>query len=157
VVLVHQLAVEIPVVITQSDGYGGGGDSTGCDSTIVHTTITAFVFVGFTQSVQAAIVSTEQVVTAAAAEQNRAKVAATFERADVQAELQKMGVSTDEARARVAAMSDAEAASIANKIDSLPAGGDGIVGAIVFIFVLLLVTDILGLTKVFPFTRSMHR
>jgi hypothetical protein len=115
------------------------------------------VFVGFTQSVQAAIVSTEQVVTAAAAEQNRAKVAAAFERADVQAELQKMGVSTDEARARVAAMSDAEAASVANKIDSLPAGGDGIVGAIVFIFVLLLVTDILGLTKVFPFTRSMHR
>ena len=123
----------------------------------VHTTITEFVFVGFTQSVQAAIVSTEQVVTAAAAEQNRAKVAAAFERADVQAELQKMGVSTDEARARVAAMSDAEAASVANKIDSLPAGGDGIVGAIVFIFVLLLVTDILGLTKVFPFTRSMHR
>lgn len=124
---------------------------------LVHTTITALVFVGFTQSVQAAIVSTEQVVTAAAAEQNRAKVAATFERADVQAELKKMGVSTDEARARVAAMSDAEAASVANKIDSLPAGGDGIVGAIVFIFVLLLVTDILGLTKVFPFTRSMHR
>jgi len=123
----------------------------------VHTKITAFVFVGFTQSVQAAIVSTEQVVTAAAAEQNRAKVAAAFERADVQAELQKMGVSTDEARARVAAMSDAEAASVANKIDSLPAGGDGIVGAIVFLFVLLLVTDILGLTKVFPFTRSMHR
>lgn len=122
----------------------------------VHTMITALVFVGFTQSVQAAIVSTEQVVTAAAAEQNRAKVAATFERADVQAELQKMGVSTDEARARVAAMSDAEAASVANKIDSLPAGGDGIIGAIVFIFVLLLVTDILGLTKVFPFTKSMR-
>jgi len=122
----------------------------------VHTMITALVFVGFTQSVQAAIVSTEQVVTAANAEQARAKVAATFERADVQAELQKMGVSTDEARARVAAMSDAEAASVANKIDSLPAGGDGIIGAIVFIFVLLLVTDILGLTKVFPFTKSMR-
>jgi hypothetical protein len=123
----------------------------------VHTMITALVFVGFTQSVQAAMVSTEQVVTAAAAEQNRAKVAATFERADVQAELQKMGISTDEARARVAAMSDAEAASVANKIDSLPAGGDGIVGTIVFLFVLLLVTDILGLTKVFPFTKSVRR
>jgi hypothetical protein len=123
----------------------------------VHTMITALVFVGFTQSVQAAMVSTEQVVTAAAAEQNRAKVAATFERADVQAELQKMGISADEARARVAAMSDAEAASVANKIDSLPAGGDGIVGTIVFLFVLLLVTDILGLTKVFPFTKSVRR
>lgn len=123
----------------------------------VHTMITALVFVGFTQSVQAAIVSTEQVVTAATAEQNRAKVAATFERADVQAGLQKMGINADEARARVAAMSDAEAASVANKIDSLPAGGDAIVGTLVFIFVLLLVTDILGLTKVFPFTKSVRR
>jgi hypothetical protein len=122
----------------------------------VHTLITAFVSVGFTQSVQAAIISTEQVVTAAAAEQNRAKVAATFARADVQAELQKMGVNTEEAQARVAAMTDAETASIANKIDSLPAGGD-IVGTLVFIFVLLLVTDILGLTKVFPFTKSIRR
>jgi hypothetical protein len=31
-----------------------------------------------------------------------------------------------------------------------------VVGAIVFIFVVLLVTDILGLTKVFPFTRSVR-
>jgi Flp pilus assembly CpaE family ATPase len=122
----------------------------------VHTLITAFVSVGFTQSVQAAIISTEQVVTAAAAEQNRAKITASFARADVQAELQKMGVNTEEAQARVAAMTDAETASIANKIDSLPAGGD-IVGTLVFIFVLLLVTDILGLTKVFPFTKSIRR
>src|SRR6476619_6996454 len=113
---------------------------------LVHTMISTFVFATFTQSAQASMVSTEQVVTAAAAEQNRAKVAATFERADVQAELQKMGIGTDDARARVAAISDAEAASLAHKIDSLPAGGDGIVGAIVFLLVLLLVTDILGLT-----------
>ena len=123
----------------------------------VHTLITAFMFVGITQSVQAAIISTEQVVTAAAAQQNREKIAATFERADVQAELQKMGINTEEAQARVAALTDAETASIAHQVDSLPAGGEGIVGAIVFIFVLLLVTDILGLTKVFPFTKSMRR
>ena len=123
----------------------------------VHTLITAFMFVGITQSVQAAIISTEQVVTAAAAQQNRAKIAATFERADVQVELQKMGINTEEAQARVAALTDAETASIAHQVDSLPAGGEGIVGAIVFIFVLLLVTDILGLTKVFPFTKSLRR
>jgi hypothetical protein len=122
----------------------------------VHTLITAFVTVGFTQSVNAAIISTEQVVSAAAAEQNRAKIAASFERADVQAELQKMGINTEDARARVAALTDAETATIAGKIDSLPAGGD-ILGTLVFIFVLLLVTDILGLTKVFPFTKSVRR
>jgi hypothetical protein len=122
----------------------------------VHAMITSFVFVGFAQSAQATIISTEQVVSVAAAEQNRAKIAATFERADVQAELQKMGINTEEARARVAALTDAETASIAHKIDTLPAGGDGILGTIVFIFVLLLVTDILGLTKVFPFTKSVR-
>ena len=122
----------------------------------VHTLITSLVFVGFTQTVQAAIISTEQVVTVAAAQQNRAKINATFERADVQAELQKMGITTEEAQARVAALTDAETASIAHRVDSIPAGGDGIVGALIFIFVLLLVTDILGLTKVFPFTKSIR-
>ena len=122
----------------------------------VHTLITALVFVGFTQSVQAALISTEQVVSVAAAQQNRAKIAATFARPEVQAELQKMGISTEEAQARVAALTDAETVSVAHQIDSLPAGGDGVVGALIFIFVLLLVTDILGLTKVFPFTRSVR-
>ncbi|MES2759981.1 MAG: PA2779 family protein [Pseudomonadota bacterium] len=123
---------------------------------IAHTLITALVFVGFTQSVQAALISTEQVAAVAAAEQNRAKVAATFARTDVQAELMKMGITAEQAQARVAAMTDTEAASIASQVDSLPAGGD-VLGALVFIFVLLLVTDILGLTKVFPFTRSARR
>ena len=31
-----------------------------------------------------------------------------------------------------------------------------VLGVIVFIFVLLLITDILGLTKIFPFTRSVR-
>lgn len=122
----------------------------------VHTMITALVFVGFTQTVQAAMISTEQVVSVAAAQQNRAKINATFERADVQVELQKMGITADEAKARVAALTDAETASIAHRVDAIPAGGDGIIGALIFIFVLLLVTDILGLTKVFPFTKSLR-
>jgi ribonucleotide monophosphatase NagD (HAD superfamily) len=121
-----------------------------------HTLMAAVLSTGLVQTAQAGIVTTEQVVSAASAQQNRAKVVAAFERADVQAELQKMGINTDDAQARVAAMTDAEAASVANQIDSLPAGGDGVLGTIVFIFLVLLVTDILGLTKVFPFTRSLR-
>lgn len=122
----------------------------------VHALISSVMFAGLSQTANAALITTEQVVSAAAAAQNRAKVVATFERADLQAELQKMGINTDDARARVAAMTDTEAASIATQIDALPAGGDGIIGTLVFIFVLLLITDILGLTKVFPFTRSLR-
>ena len=123
---------------------------------IAHTLITSIVFLGFAQSAQASMIGTEQVANAVQAQQNRAKVQAAFSRADVQAELQKMGINVGDASARVAAMTDAEAASVANQIDTLPAGGDGILGTLVFIFVLLLITDILGLTKVFPFTRSMR-
>jgi hypothetical protein len=123
---------------------------------VVHALISSVMFAGLSQTANAAIITTEQVVSVAAAAQNRATVVAAFERAELQAELQKMGINTDDARARVAAMTDTEAASVAKQIDALPAGGDGIIGTLVFIFVLLLVTDILGLTKVFPFTRSVR-
>ncbi|MDB5756532.1 MAG: hypothetical protein JWP34_1041 [Massilia sp.] len=122
----------------------------------VHVMITAFVFVGITQSAQAALISTEQVVAAGAAQQARAKLAAALQRPEVMAELQRYGISPIEAQARTAALSDSEVSSVAHQIDSLPAGGDGIIGALIFIFVLLLVTDVLGLTKVFPFTRSVR-
>lgn len=121
----------------------------------VHFLLSAFVVVGFEQNAQAAMVSTAQVAAADAAAQVRARLAAALERADVQAALERNGISTESAQARVAALSDDEAAALAQQVDSLPAGGDGVVGALVLIFVILLVTDILGLTKVFPFTR--HR
>jgi len=55
-------------------------------------------------------------------------------------------------------MSDEEVSKISSQIDTLPAGGDfgGIVGAVVFVFIVLLITDILGFTKVFGFTRSVR-
>ena len=115
----------------------------------------AFTFVGFTQTVQAAMIGTEQIHAAGNASQDRARVAAALERPDVVRQLETMGVSPADAKARVAALSDEEVATLAGKVDSLPAGGD-VLGVLLFVFVLLLVTDILGLTKVFPFTRS-HR
>lgn len=120
----------------------------------IYFLLTSFTFVGFTQSVQAAMIGTDQVVAANLGEQNRAKIAAALNRPDVMAQLEQQGVDALQAQARVAALTDAEAASVAGQIDSLPAGGDSVLGVLVFIFVLLLITDILGLTKVFPFTRS---
>jgi hypothetical protein len=99
-----------------------------------------------------ALISAEQAVAPAGA---RAALERTLNRADVVTALQARGVNVDAARARVAALSDDEAALVAAQIDQAPAGGDGL-GVVVFIFVLLLITDILGLTKVFPFTRSVR-
>ena len=78
-----------------------------------------------------------------------------LDRADVQSRLEARGVKAADVKARVAAMTDDEVAQLAAKIDQLPAGGEGIIGALLIIFIVLLITDILGFTKVFPFTKPI--
>lgn len=100
---------------------------------------------------QAALLPTDSAVAGA----ERARLAAMLERADVAQQLQAYGVDPADVKARVAALSDAEAAQVAAQIDALPAGGS-IVGALVLVFLVLLITDILGFTKIFPFTRPVR-
>lgn len=121
-------------------------------------------YAGMMHSAQAALIGTEQVAAAqgvasadADAASQRAHVLSYLDRPEVVAGLTERGVSADQARARVAALTDADVTQLAHTLDTAPAGADGgILGTIVFIFVLLLVTDILGLTKVFPFTRAVR-
>jgi hypothetical protein len=113
--------------------------------------IVSIAGIGMPLPAQAGIVSTD----AALASAERDRIAAVLERADVRAQLEAYGVRAADVNARVAALTDEEAAQLAGKLDSLPAGGDGIIGALLLIFVVLLITDILGLTKVFPFTRPI--
>ena len=117
---------------------------------------------GLMHDAQATMIGTEAVARAAAPEQAsrsvedaRVQVQAALQRADVAQALVDRGVSLDQASARVAAMTDDEALLMAQQIDAAPAGGD-ILGTLVFLFVLLLITDILGLTKIFPFTRTVR-
>lgn len=105
---------------------------------------------------RAALIGTEQVARAEAVEQGtsaHARLDALLARADVRAQLERLGVGTDDARERVAALTDEEAAVLAQQIENAPAGG--IIGAILLVFFVLLVTDILGFTKVYPFTRPI--
>ena len=78
-----------------------------------------------------------------------------LDRAEVKAQLQAYGVSAAEVKARVGALTDEEAAELAARMDTLPAGGVNIISAILIVFLVLLLTDILGFTKVFPFTRTV--
>ncbi len=103
----------------------------------------------------ASMISTEDAIVSAHGAQDRAKVDQFFQREDVQKTLQEKGISYESAKARIDAMSDAEVATLANRVDEAPAGGD-VLGVAFAVFVILLITDILGLTKVFPFTRSVR-
>lgn len=117
--------------------------------------IPCITLAGVPLTAQASIISTEQAMVTPAGDASRERVAAFLARDDVRTELQAQGVSADDAIARVQAMSDAEVAQLADRVDQAPAGA-GVVGVLFSIFLILLVTDILGLTKVFPFTRAVR-
>ncbi len=101
--------------------------------------------------VHAGMLSTEVAV----ANADRAHVFSVLDRQEVRAGLEARGVGSADVKARVAAMTDDEVAQLADRIDNLPAGGD-VLGVLLTIFIVLLIPDILGFTKIFPFTRSIR-
>jgi hypothetical protein len=115
--------------------------------------ILAFTCFGVQAPVHAGMVGTGAVLAQEQAASERAQVLAALERVDVQQGLVEMGVDPQAARDRVLALSDAELKQMAGQLDQLPAGGDAL-GVVVFIFVLLLITDILGYTDIFPFVKK---
>jgi hypothetical protein len=116
--------------------------------------IASTTLMGLPLTAQASIVSTDESMSVASADANRDKVTAFLAREDIRSALQAQGVSGDAATDRVKAMSDAEVSQLASRVDQAPAGG--ILGLIFTVFIVLLITDIFGLTKVFPFTRSVR-
>ncbi|MCC6206737.1 MAG: PA2779 family protein [Gammaproteobacteria bacterium] len=115
--------------------------------------ILTFVCLGVQAPAQAGMVGTDTIFGQVQASEERARVLAALERKDVRKGLVSLGVDPQSAQDRVLALSDDEVSQMAGRLDQLPAGGDAL-GVAVFIFVLLLVTDILGFTNVFPFVKK---
>jgi len=128
------------------------------DRTVAYILTICVCFAGLPiPAAHAELVATDRIeVTQPAPASARAHLASLLDRADVRAALESRGVSAEDAKARVAALNDDEADKLASKFDSLPAGGSGFESLLWFgflVFLILLITDILGFTKVFPFTR----
>ncbi len=107
--------------------------------------------------VQAKMVTTDQVLEHADPASDRERVESFILREDVQKQLVLLGINSEEAASRAASLSNEEIQQIAGRLDELPAGEGGvgvIVGAILIIFLVLLITDLLGLTDVFPFVNK---
>lgn len=125
---------------------------------VTHLLAASLVFSGMAQAAPSALIGTEQAAVAmqaVAPSETHARLQTVLDRADLAAALQARGVSPEQLRARINALTDAEATQLLAQIDQAPAGGD-VLGLVFTVFIILLVTDILGLTKVFPFTRSVR-
>jgi hypothetical protein len=107
----------------------------------------------------AAMVSTEQLIEQTDLAGDRDRVVRFMAREDVREQLASLGIDPNEAAQRASSLSDEEVRQIASKLEQLPAGqgaAEAIVGAILLILLVLLITDLLGLTDVFPFIKSQN-
>ena len=102
---------------------------------------------------QAAMVGTGQVIADTQTQTERAHLMATLQRADLAKQLHTAGVDPAQLQDRVASLTDEEVALLNEQLDQLPAGGD-ILGVALFVFLVLLITDILGYTEIFPFVKN---
>ena len=106
---------------------------------------------------RAVMVDTGEILKQSQYDLSRKSINLFLDRSEVQQYLVAWGVSPEEAKARIDSLTDEEIENIVSGIDNLPAGGDGlgtIVGAALLIFIILLITDILGFTDVFSFVKS---
>lgn len=111
------------------------------------------------QAATAAIVPTERAISSDESIQARENIKSFLARQESQDILISKGISPEEAKARIDSLTDAEALMVSQQIEKLPAGGNAvgiIVGALLLVFIILLITDLVGLTDVFPFTKK-HR
>jgi len=120
-------------------------------------------FIMSTMTIEASYAGTKMFTTLEVMEgitlnQEREKIITFMESEEVQAKMISMGVDPREAIHRVAGLSAKEISTLSQEIDKAPAGAGvgSIIGAAVFVFIVLLITDILGFTKVFPFTKSVR-
>jgi hypothetical protein len=104
---------------------------------------------------QAAMLGTDTLITSAEAQQSIAGLQQLLDREDAQQQLLALGVSPEQVRERVASLSDSELARINQGIDTLNAGGDSVLGILLIIFIVFVITDVLGATNIFPFIHPI--
>lgn len=109
------------------------------------------------QPCMAALIGTETIVDTTRTRQARQNIKEILAREDVVTVLRAQGISPEEAQARVDALTNQEVTAMEKRLEELPAGGDAlgtVIFAALFVFVVLLITDILGHTDVFPFVKK---
>jgi len=114
--------------------------------------LVCFMFVSIQQAVFASIVSTTELVNKQTVQAEKLRLANLLSQDQVRSQLVSMGVDPQDAIKRLDNMTDEEVQSFAAQMDQLPTGS-GILELAVIVFLVLLVTDLMGYTNIFPFVK----
>lgn len=104
---------------------------------------------------QAEMLGTDTAISKYSQHSDRTFLMDELQREEIRSEIVRLGVDPAEAEARLAALSDEEVSSIMVQMEKDNAGAD-IIGTLFTVFIILLVTDILCLTRIFNFTRCVR-
>jgi hypothetical protein len=105
---------------------------------------------------QATMIGNAQIITEAQSELSRSEILHMLDREAAHQQLLTLGVSPEMVKQRVAQMTDAEVAQLNQHLADLPAGGD-IWGVLLLLFIVFIITDMLGATDIFPFVKSVNK
>lgn len=106
-------------------------------------------------STQAAMITNDILIEQAQQQSARDRLARTVQREDVREQLLALGVSPEAVEGRISLLTSKEVAQLNQQIDDLPAGGD-VLGVLLVIFIVFVITDIIGATDIFPFIKPVN-
>lgn len=109
---------------------------------------------GQAMPLQAAMIGTDTLLQQGQSQLDRQQLVQMLERGDVQQQLVSMGVDVADAKQRVAQMTDSEVQQLNARLGDMPAGGD-VLGIVLLIFLVFVITDVIGATDIFPFIHPV--
>ena len=115
---------------------------------VVPVVSVALVCAGFSGTVSASVISTQQALSADARAAVEGDVRNALARDDVRQAMVRLGADPLQADARVASLSDAELMKLQGQLDRLPAGGDAL-AVVGIVFIVLLILELTGVTNIF--------
>jgi len=104
---------------------------------------------------QAAMIGNEQIINQHQQGQTRDSLQQLLQQQSARQQLQALGVSPDLVKSRIDSLTDSELARINRHVDTLDAGGS-ILGILLVIFVVFVITDVIGATDIFPFIHPVN-
>ena len=114
----------------------------------------ALMSMSFT-SAQAAMITNDIVINHVQHNSARTELLQTINRADIKEQLLNLGVKTEDIESLIKLMTHEEIAQLNQQIDEMPAGGD-VLGVILIIFIVFVITDVIGATDIFPFIKPVN-
>ncbi len=106
-------------------------------------------------SANAGVISSSDMLVEQHQFESKQSVKAFLDRDDVKQQLVDMGVSPTDVDARINAMTADELAELNANLQDAPAGA-GLVGVVLTIFIVFVITDVIGATDIFPFIRPVN-